>query len=327
MPANKFAVKAAALLTLLYLLYAGITYTYLPHKLKALVEQDLSAAMGREITLDSFNFNPFSLTLRCNNLAVSDSPHPPILQFQSLVVDVSFWGSLFRLYPVIDSIVWQAPQLQIRKEPDGFNFARILDRLAAPSEGRADKPTTADSKPVVRLLIKSIRVQVGAASYDDRSQTAPADVRLQNINIALDNLYIATGADNSNPFSLATRLSQGGRLEVSGHYRLQPLYVDGRITLTDLALTEVSDFLRNFINADVSGQLSGHSQINLQQPPAQPLALKVTHTRLTLRDLTLDDKAPAPRHSASVRYRQRELNLIYFSSTWSLTGCFTMASA
>ncbi|MGB1060981.1 MAG: hypothetical protein ACPGZU_12675, partial [Ketobacter sp.] len=52
---------ALIVLLLLYLLYIALSYLYLPGKLKQVVETDVAQLVGRDITVERFDYNPFDL--------------------------------------------------------------------------------------------------------------------------------------------------------------------------------------------------------------------------------------------------------------------------
>ncbi|MDO3384951.1 DUF748 domain-containing protein [Gilvimarinus sp. SDUM040013] len=295
MKAKKPLLVTATFFLAVYMVFVLASYFYLPGKLKTIVQNDVAAMIGRDISVEAFQFNPFQLQLTCHQLAVSDTPNTPILEFQSLSVDLGFWQSLFKFYPVIESIDWVAPEVQVHKLAHGFNFDSIVENLSAAQPEHEGKTSgQADSAPL-RLLIESINIQAGEASYFDSSKSIAADAHLENINVSFENLYIATGADNNNPYSIVTKLSNGGTVTLKGEYRLEPLYLDSQITLSDLALAEVSDFLRNIVNADLSGHLNGNGHLTVQQIDDKPLAFNLTDTDLVITALALDDLEQGPK--------------------------------
>ena len=132
---------ALIVLLLLYLLYIALSYLYLPGKLKQVVETDVAQLVGRDITVERFDYNPFDLSLRIFNLNVPDKPDAPLVAWEQLYVNFTPWGSLFNWEVKLETLQLDQPEINIDKTAEGFNFSDIIERVAGgetqPEEGTA----------------------------------------------------------------------------------------------------------------------------------------------------------------------------------------------
>lgn len=275
-------------LVLFYLLYIALSYLYLPGKLQAVLRQDVAAKIGREIQVDKIAFNPFSLLLSVDAFAIADRAQKPLLAWQRLAVDLDLWGSLFGWQLRLSAVSLDAPQVNLERRKDDFNFSDILQRFATAETTPA---TTDDGGFAIR--VDDIQLRDGHFHFDDRSGNKPAASTLDQVNLGVQDLYIATGEDHLNPFSLKAQLPGGGDLVFEGEYRIDPLQLNSRIALTDLNLPTFADFVENVVPLRMTGgRVDVQAQVLVQQE--QALQLRIQDGTVQVRQLALDDAQTDP---------------------------------
>ncbi|WP_049722956.1 DUF748 domain-containing protein [Gilvimarinus polysaccharolyticus] len=301
-----------AILVTLYVLYLLLGYFYLPGKLQSVAETTGSQALGRNVSAKAFSYNPFTLELTSTDFAIADEPGQPLLQWQQLRVNVGFWATLWHRHLVIQEIELKQPQTYIHQTAQGFNFDPIITRLSQPSEPTPQPTTEAPASFAFSVLM--ISIEQGDALYRDSSGTVAAEVHVDDLSIALKDMYIATGDDLLNPFSLNAALSNGGQLSLSGNYRLQPLLFDINLQAERVNLQEFADFLRNHINADLTrGTLAAKAKIRIaSQPNNTGTAISLQQGSLELTDLALDDaiQQPPMLRAKLIAVRNIELDIV-----------------
>ncbi|MAR90398.1 MAG: hypothetical protein CML06_05900 [Pseudomonadales bacterium] len=291
-------------LVLLYLLYVALSYLYLPNRLKQLVEQDLAAMIGRDIQVQPVAFNPFALSLRVEQFSVAGQTpaESPLLAFDQLYVDFSPWGSLFGWQIKLQTVDLQRPQVYIERQQEGFNFSDILQRLQSGADQQAQESAAAESGGVALAVDKTV-INRGRMRYVDAAGSQPARSEIADISIEVHDLYLATGEEQLNPFSITAAIPGGGEIQLGGDYRLDPLQVDSRITARAVALTEFSDFLHQVVPLRISdGKLDLQTQLTLQQQhgqqqdgqPQASLQLLLQQGAITVTELGLDDAVTDP---------------------------------
>jgi len=151
--------------------YALIGFFALPAILRPLLERDLSAALGRRVTVGHVATNPFALSATLRDVAIADrSPGAPALTFDELYANADI-ASLFRWAPVITELRLSRPALNIVRETDStYNVSDLIERALAGPPG-----------PPPRFSVTNIEVVDGRVAFDDR----PAGRRHEVTRLAL----------------------------------------------------------------------------------------------------------------------------------------------
>lgn len=283
-----------AALVLLYGLYVALAYLYLPGKLKDVVQTDVAQMLGREITVEKIAFNPFALALTVDNFSIADRPQQPLLAWQRVFVDLGAWGSLFGWQVKLEGLQLDGPQIAIERRKADFNFSDILQRLATNSVApEAEAAEETPGKPLA-IRIDDIRIRDGRFSIDDTSGSKPARSEVDNIDIGVQNLYLATGDDRLNPFHVRAKVPGGGSLDLSGEYRADPLQVNCALKADGIRLAKFADFVENQIPLKVAGGTLGFSlQLQMTQQE-KALQVLLRGGQVELADLALDDSVTEP---------------------------------
>jgi len=274
-------------LVLVYVIYIAAAYLYLPGKLKQVVQKDIAELIGHPVHVGQITFNPFSLSLTVTEFAIDDTPDRPLVAWQELYVNFSFWRSLFKWEVALKALLSKSPHINIEKRTEGFNFSDILERFASEEE---DSPS---EKSGIALEIKAIAIEKGRFHFIDVSGKKPATSKLDNINLQFHDLYLATGDANLNPFDVEASMPGGGTLHVNGTYRIDPLYFEAKVQGKDIQLAAYSEFLENVIPATVNnGLLSMEAGVFITGQDEIQVELK--NGTIAVLDLALDDDVIDP---------------------------------
>ena len=276
-----------AVCALLYLLYVALSYLYLPGKLKEVVQTDVAQLLGRDIQVQRIAFNPFTLSLTVDQFAIADRPDLPLVAWQQVYVNFDAWGSLFGWQLRFSKVRLDAPHIAIERRRDDFNFSAILTRLAG------NRPPQPKPKSAMALQIDDIQILAGLFAFDDISGARPAHSSIDDINMEVRNLYLATGDDKLNPISVQAAMPGGGQLNLKGAYRADPLKVNVNIQASDIHLEALKDFIANQVPVQLhNGRLSLQTDVSVAMD--KTLQLQVRNGRLTVTDLALDDTTLEP---------------------------------
>ncbi len=143
----------------LFLLWA-LAWLAVPPLLKSQIEAQGSAALGRKLTLGAVDFKPWTLELTLTDLAISTADGKAS-QFKvaRVYVDAEL-ESIFRLAPVLDSVVVEAPELKLTHTGGGhYDIDDIIRRLSEPP---ADPP----SAPV-HFAFYNLELRDGTVDFTD----------------------------------------------------------------------------------------------------------------------------------------------------------------
>lgn len=277
-------------LVLLYLLYVALSYLYLPGKLQQVVQTDVAQLIDRDIQVQRIAFNPFALALEVEQFAIADRPEQPLLAWQRLYVNLDLWGSLFGWQLRLSAVELDAPGINIERRPQDFNFSSILARFPAEEKTAEDVPA---EKTAFALRVDRIQINSGRFEFDDVSGTVPANSVLDQITIGVHDLYLATGDDKLNPFSLQAQMPGGGSLQLSGEYRADPLLVNSQVKLDGIQLPTFADFIANVVPVKLnSGILSLQAEVDIEQQQAMQVLIR--QGSIVLDQLAVDDKQTKP---------------------------------
>lgn len=272
-----------AALVLLYVIYIALSYLYLPGKLQAVVQQDVAELIGRDISVQRIAFDPFGLALEVEQFSIADRPQQPLLEWQRFYVNVELWKSLFGWQLRLAQVDLDQPHINIERRKDDFNFSSILERFPAD-----EKPVAAEEKTQFAIQVDAINIRDGRFELDDISGSKPAKSSLDQVTLGVQNLYLATGDDQLNPFNLQAEMPGGGKLTLSGEYRADPVLVHSEVDLQGLQLAKFADFVENVVPVRINdGSLSVKAKVDLEQK--KEFEVQVKQGEVALRQLALDD--------------------------------------
>jgi hypothetical protein len=139
--------------------YGLLGFFAAPPVIRAQIQKQASAALGRQVTVGHVRFDPYTLRLQLDQLQIAGrAGQPAFIAIDRTIVNAA-WTSLFRMAPVLDALILQGPHLRIVREAKGrFNFSDILARLAA-------QPS--NPKSPFRYAVSNIRVHDGSIAFDD----------------------------------------------------------------------------------------------------------------------------------------------------------------
>jgi hypothetical protein len=158
---NKWVRRAGLALLVLVVLWI-VAWLAVPPIAKSQLQKIASEKLGRQVTVGSIDFKPWSLELALNDLriATADGSQSQVA-IRRLYADAEL-QSLLRLAPVIDAVAVEAPTVRLAHLADGkYDIDDILARLA----GSPDAPP---SDPQ-RFAIYNISISEGVVDFDDQT--------------------------------------------------------------------------------------------------------------------------------------------------------------
>ena len=222
-------------------LLVAIPFFLSPNQFRPTIEQKLSAALGRPVTIGNMSLSLFTGSLSADDLAIADDPafsKSPFLTAKSLKVGVEMMPLITSKALHITGVIIEAPQVALVKNAEGkWNYSSL-----ATSDSKAATKTESTSGAtdfsVAKLELKDGRVTVAS--------TASSKSRVYD-NLQLQAFDVST--TSSVPFSLTAKLPGGGGLKVEGKAgpidskdaSLSPLDAKISIQGMDLAVTGFLD--------------------------------------------------------------------------------------
>jgi Domain of Unknown Function (DUF748) len=135
-----------------------------PPLLRGVVEQRASAALGRVVTLERLQLNPFALSAAVDGLRIAEADGKGrFVEVARVEANLELWASLFHRGPALRSLRVVSPQLYFaRLDAHRFSFSDIIERFAA-------QPSPKDAEPL-RFAINNIQLDGGHIEFDDQPE-------------------------------------------------------------------------------------------------------------------------------------------------------------
>jgi hypothetical protein len=156
---RKWRVIGAALLFALIVIIA-LGFFAAPPLLKPILEERLSTALGRKVTIGRLAINPLALSATAGDVTIGErSGDGRLMTLDELYVNAEA-SSLFRWAPVISELRVTHPAFHLLRGTDNrYNVSDLLDR-----------PPSDPSAPPPRFSVSNIRVIDGRIDFDDRPE-------------------------------------------------------------------------------------------------------------------------------------------------------------
>jgi hypothetical protein len=231
--------------------------------------------LARQLSVGEVHFNPFTLRLVANNIALAEADGAPLLSVEALALQLR-WRSLVRRAWTFGEVTVTAPRASLLVAPDGrFNLAALLDTLA-------QRPHDA-ATGVPRLTVERFALERGRVDLNDRragysNQFSPIDFTLAEF---------STLPDRNDSYTFTARSARGGTLRWKGRGSANPIRASGEIALENVSLPQLGAYLRSYTRATVAaGQLSATLPYAVSYE-AGKLQASLVGARVALQDLGL----------------------------------------
>lgn len=174
------------------------------------IEQKITAAIGRPVTLGHLSFSLFSGSLVADNVAIADDPafsSAPFFQAKSLHIGVSTAALIFTRQLHVSSLTADAPQIQLIQKPDGtWNYASL-----GAGNSPAGPQTSSQSSSASNLSIGEMNIRDGSVDVSSLPATGKTFV-YDHVNLEVKDLSFTTPM----PFKLTANLPAGGTVKLDG---------------------------------------------------------------------------------------------------------------
>jgi flagellar motor protein MotB len=148
-----------------FVIYSISGFFILPYFARKIGMEKLTALLGRTVTIDSVQFNPFTLDAVINNFEIKEADdRTTFISFKKLYVDTRL-SSVVKGAPIIGEVRLEKPHIHlVRTKGNTFNFSPLMDRL------RSEQETTVPEKPGKSFLfsVSNIQITDGDTEFDDQ---------------------------------------------------------------------------------------------------------------------------------------------------------------
>ncbi|HEY6881373.1 MAG TPA: DUF748 domain-containing protein, partial [Polyangiales bacterium] len=212
--------------------YALVGYRLVPWLVQRQATAYVHEHYQRTLRIERVRFDPFSLALEVEHLALPDVDAEPVLRFEKLTVDFEPWASLWRRAWVFREITLHRPRLRARIRPDGvLNLADFQ-----PRERSREEPSELPA-----LAIDALTLSEGGVEFHDLSQVQTFSETLSPVSFRLRQ-FRTTQAGGT--FSFSARSDQGARFWWQGKFAVAPLLSShGKIAVADVEVADLANYL------------------------------------------------------------------------------------
>ncbi len=255
--------------------YAALGFYAVPRTLTVLLKDTVRADYGRELAIGEIRFNPFSLALEIDGLALPDADGGPLLAFDQLHVDLDL-DSLWHRALSFGEITVDGLAVNAVVRPGGA--LNLADLLSA-------KSPDAEHKSLPRLMVADLRVSKSRIRVTDLDR---AEVFVANIDpVEFQLTDFTTFRDGADRYRFDAHVFGSGRIAWQGTLQASPLASAGEFRLSDLPLPRIAAFLGDALPLDIArGSLAVHG--NYQYADAVGGAqLELAETEITIAGVAL----------------------------------------
>ena len=200
--------------------YAGLGFYAVPRFLTGLLKDTVRADYARELAVAEIRFNPFSLALEVDALALPDADGGPLLAFDHLRVDVelnSLWHRALSFREIaVDGLVANA----VIRPGGALNFSDL----------QPDEPPAAEDAPLPRVMVADLRVGKSRIRFTDLDRAEAFVANIDPIEFQLSDF--TTFLDGGDRYRFDARVFDSGRIAWQGTLQASPLASAGEFSLS-----------------------------------------------------------------------------------------------
>ncbi len=259
-----------------------LAWAAVPPLVKSQAQSRLSELLGRQVTIGSIAFSPWSLELTVREFAVATADGKGVqFSLDRVYVDAEA-QSLFRLAPVIDAVIVDAPKVQLTHLGEGrYDMDDIIQRL--------NKPDDTPAGPTPKFAVYNLTLNQGSVDYTDRAGGAERVHTLRDLQISLPFL---SSFDSKRDVLVSPRLAfvlNGSRFdsEAEGTPFAQSRKGDAELKISQLDLAPYLPYLpANLPVKPQSAVVDADIKLGFVQSPQTAVTLSgsVTVSRLAVQD-------------------------------------------
>jgi hypothetical protein len=269
---------ALVLCAVAYTLFGFFGVPFLIHKIGL---EGLDDRLRGSVTLERAAFNPFTLAVTLEGLAIDDDAGERLAGFERFDGDFQLLATIFR------------PGLRFRRAvvtgPEGFIAIDESGRINL-IEQLEDTPADASGEPlrrIPRIVIEELAALDASATFRDARLEEVFEKRVEDLNFTISGFD--TDPEHENTHRIVASLAGGAAIEWTGSFYLNPLTAAGTLMLTGLDLPSFMPYASQFTSLRVTeGRLSIEVAYELAPVRAQDRA-SVEVQRVLLEDVSVQE--------------------------------------
>jgi hypothetical protein len=276
-------------LAALVVVYTLCGFLLVPVLVKSTTIGTLQDDFGRHASIERVRFNPYSLRLEVESLAVSDPDGEKLAGFDRLVVNLQV-SSLFRW-------AWTLREFRLegfyglleRFAPGDTRLTRLLADQAARAE--PESPDAPESGGLPRLLIEELTLTGGRIAFRDDVPEDAVILELGPVDISMEDLN--TLPDREGQQAVSVRLPGGAVVSWQGSIDLGPVRSEGRFAIENSHLDQTIAYLKAILPLQsIQAVLSLNTNYRIEELADSSLDVELEELEVTLSDVGITGLDP-----------------------------------
>jgi hypothetical protein len=216
----------------------------LPPIVKAQAVKHLSAALGREVTIERVRINPLVLSVAVEGLAIKDRDAGPFVGWKRLYVNFDSW-SLFTGEWRFQEIELNGFSSRVVLHKDGtFNFSDLI-----PAPAASAPPPATSSKPSRPIRIGKLTIISAAFGFTDEGRPTPFSTEVAPLSFTIEDFRTVDGPGA--PYAFAATTEAGESFDWRGTLSVNPVRSTGEFSIGKLALKKYAPYYADRMRADI----------------------------------------------------------------------------
>lgn len=203
-PWMRAVIAAAALIVIAIVL---IPFLVNADNFRPRIQDELSSALGRKVTLGHISLSLFTGSLVAENISIADDPAfstAPFLQAKELRIGVELGPLVFQRSIQITTFTVNSPSIQLIHSANGtWNFSSL--------GSAASQPASQQTGALPALTVNELKIENGSAALSSLP-AAGNPFTCTDVNLTVKNLSFT----QSFPFELSLNVAGGGSLSLKG---------------------------------------------------------------------------------------------------------------
>lgn len=274
--------------------YTLAGFFLLPRVVKTQLEKQLSAGLGRSVTIAKVTTNPYALSLTIEGFDVRDAAgRDSFVAWQRLSVNFEALASLGGDW-VLRTVELEGFDAKVAVEAQGaLNFADILMAWEKSRPAAAPAAEASPEKPGRPVRIDRLQVTGARVEFADRSLAKPFHTVVGPLTFTVQKFRTAPGQSDA-PYHFEAVTEAGERVVWTGTLGAIPFQSTGELRLEGIQLAKYSPYYGSRWPAQITeGSLSvgGRYELNFDE---KRRAMKLSEGVVQLRNLRVLERPDGP---------------------------------
>lgn len=305
---RKKLIIGACIIASIFFLYTAIGFMGVPWYVKRYLNNFAVNELQRQLTIENFYFNPYTLVTEINNTTLNEKNGKPIASLGKLFINVDL-NELFNKAINVSALHLEDPRLDLVIDSKGrLNLDELISDLPAQN-------VRTDENPFFNFVFETIHINRGEVHVTDRSREEAITSTMRDINLQISG--ISTIEKEEGQYRVNLNLDRKTEMKLQGKLSLIPLTSDGHFRISNISVGNISRWLVDSLPVhQMTGNVNVNGNYTLDTDSEGKPVIAVSDGRGTIRELSASD-----RHSnMMILIKELSFSDFNYESTGQLTS-------